>query len=81
MSETAKFHNQRNLTKAMQTLLGICCGLTADNHLNDEEIQFLSTWMLDNKEATDVWPGCVIRDRVAHVLEDGQEPTKNVNSY
>jgi NAD-dependent DNA ligase len=72
MNEFSQMNSHRNLTKAMQTLLGICRGLTADNHLNDAEIQFLSTWIADNKEATVAWPGCVIRDRVAHVLEDGQ---------
>lgn len=72
MSQYEKFNNQRNITKAMQTLLGICRGLTADNHMNDAEIHFLSSWMLDNKESTDCWPGCVIRDRVAQVLEDGK---------
>ena len=72
MSEHGKFNSHRNLTKALQTLLGLCSGLVADNHLNDDEIRFLSTWLSDNQEATEAWPGCVIRDRVSHVLEDGE---------
>lgn len=72
MSEHGKFNSHRNLTKALQTLLGLCSGLVADNHLNDDEIRFLSAWLSDNQDATEAWPGCVIRDRVAHVLEDGE---------
>lgn len=30
----------------MQTLLGICTGIAADNHINDSEIHFLKTWLL-----------------------------------
>jgi NAD-dependent DNA ligase len=71
MKQQAKFNSRRNVTKAMQTLLGICRGLTADNHLNDDEIGFLSTWILDNQEVTHDWPGSVIRDRIQHVMADG----------
>jgi hypothetical protein len=44
---------QRLMTKATLTLLGICTGLVADGKLSDEEIRFLSNWMLDNREVID----------------------------
>jgi NAD-dependent DNA ligase len=71
MTQQEKYNSGRNMTKAMQTLLGICRGLTADNHLNDDEIGFLSTWILDNQEVGNEWPGSVIRERIQHVMADG----------
>lgn len=64
-------HTPRNLTKAVHSLLGICSGITADNQLHDAEIHFLATWIKDNLEATECWPGNVIRQRVEHVMADG----------
>jgi len=61
----------RNLTKSMQTLLGICTGISADNHINDGEIHFLKTWLLENENVIDKWPGSVIAGRVLQVLHDG----------
>jgi NAD-dependent DNA ligase len=61
----------RNLTKSMQTLLGICTGVAADNHINDSEIHFLKTWLLENENLIDKWPGSVIAGRVSQILHDG----------
>lgn len=61
----------RNLTKSMQTLLGICTGIAADNHINDGEINFLKTWLLENENLIDKWPGSVIASRVYQILHDG----------
>lgn len=62
---------QRLMTKATLTLLGICTGLVADGKLSDEEIRFLSNWMLDNREVIDHWPGNVIAKRLEQVMADG----------
>lgn len=61
----------RQFTKSMQTLIGICTGMTSDNHLNDKEIHFLSTWLNEYPETTAVWPGSIIADRVKKILSDG----------
>ncbi|MCK9506427.1 MAG: BRCT domain-containing protein [Porticoccaceae bacterium] len=61
----------RNLTKATQTLLGICQGLIADNILSPEEIIFLDTWLAENREVAKVWPGDVIARRIRGILADG----------
>lgn len=62
---------QRRLTKAAQSLLGICAGLTADGTLNDQEIAFLATWIEQNNEVTTVWPGSAIAKRLDAILADG----------
>lgn len=61
----------RLLTRATQTLLGICTGLVADNHINDTEILFLQTWLRENEEAARTWPGDIIGQRIHTILQDG----------
>lgn len=61
----------RNLLKSVESLLGICRGLLADNVLSPEEITFLDTWLRDNAEVASYWPGNVIARRVREVLADG----------
>jgi NAD-dependent DNA ligase len=61
----------RNLTKSMQTLLGICTGIAADNHINDHEVHFLKSWLIENESITDKWPWSVIAGRVSQILRDG----------
>lgn len=63
--------NHHQLTKSIQTLLGICTGISADNNLNDQEILFLSLWIKENPETTQIWPGSIIADRVSKILSDG----------
>ena len=61
----------RALTRAAQTLMGICQGLLADGQLHDREIQFLSLWLRENTEAAQSWPGDQIARRVTEILADG----------
>ncbi len=61
----------RQLTKSIQTLIGICTGMTADNTLNDQEILFLSTWIKEHPEITTKWPGSIIAERIRQILGDG----------
>ncbi|WP_293006896.1 BRCT domain-containing protein [Nitrosomonas sp.] len=63
--------DNRQLTKAIQTLMGICTGITADNQLNDQEILFLSTWLKEYPETVTKWPGSIIAERISHILSDG----------
>lgn len=58
-------------TRAMQTLLDICTGLTADEHINDKEIVFLRTWLNENSAAAACWPGSSIAARIDAILADG----------
>ena len=65
------FNRQRNLLKSIEHLLGLCRGLVADDVLSPEEIVFLEAWLSENEEVTHTWPGDIIAQRVADVLEDG----------
>jgi len=63
----------RKKTKHMQTLLGICSGIIADNEINEHEMRFLSAWLSEDKHKSVInnWPGNVIADRVRNILKDG----------
>jgi len=67
----AKAMQQRAFTKAAQTLLGICAGITADGHVSDQEIMFLRTWLAEHSDAASVWPGSAIARRIDEILADG----------
>lgn len=67
----AKANQHRMLTRAAQTLLGICSGIASDGVVNDMEIHFLRTWLLENKDVASVWPGNVIGQRISAILSDG----------
>ncbi len=77
------FNWHRNFTKSVESLLGLCKGLLADNVLNEEEIIFLDTWLKENEQITDAWPANIIADRVQAVLDDGvitQEEAEDLKS-
>lgn len=61
----------REITKAMQALMGICSGITADRNINELEVQFLNTWLASNPETASSWPGSVIAERVQAIMADG----------
>lgn len=62
---------KRKITKSTQVLTGIIVGMTADGHINDQEIHMLATWLKENAEVTSVWPGSAIAKHVSEVLIDG----------
>ena len=67
----AKSMQQRALTKAAQTLLGICAGISADGHISDREITYLRTWLAENADVSAVWPGSALVRRIDEILADG----------
>ncbi|WP_375322762.1 BRCT domain-containing protein [Aliivibrio logei] len=52
-------------------LLGFLQGITSDDHLNDQEIMKLNDLLNKNNEATEKWPGNVIKTRLNSILADG----------
>ncbi len=58
-------------TRAMQTLLGICTGIIADDQVEDKEILFLKTWINEHQSVLQHWPGSAIGKRIDDILADG----------
>lgn len=54
----------------MQTLLGICSGICADNTINEKEVVYLKTWLNENSGVAEHWPGSTIARRIDNILAD-----------
>jgi NAD-dependent DNA ligase len=63
---------QKDMTKRIQSLLGIISGVMADGVLNDSEIHFLQTWLTQNSDLRGLWPASVIGRKIDEVLDDGR---------
>ncbi len=57
--------------RACARLLGLIGGITADGHLHDLEIQYLRTWLSENKQAAEHWLGAQLIEQIDHVMADG----------
>lgn len=58
-------------TRSMQTLLGICTGICADDKITEKEVLYLKTWLSDNRSVEEHWPGSTITQRINNILSDG----------
>lgn len=67
----AHFLRKRQLDKGLEMLMGLVTGMVVDDHLHDLEIKFLSAWLADHAEITDVWPGSAVAALLASILADG----------
>ena len=63
--------NQRNMSKALNTLMGIVSGIVCDDALHDNEIHYLATWLKENEDISRKYPASIIFRRVHEVLQDG----------
>lgn len=59
------------LERACAQLIGVLAGITADGQLHDLEIQFLRTWLAEQRDVTEHWLGAQISQQIDHVMADG----------
>lgn len=62
---------RRKTSRSLQVLNGIIAGLIADGELNDLEAQYLRTWLSENPEVANSWPGSAVVRHLNEVLSDG----------
>lgn len=67
----SKAMEHRVNTKCLQALLGICTGIIADEAINDKEISYIRTWLLEHESLCDQWPASAIHYKIAEIMEDG----------
>lgn len=60
------------LERACAQLIGLINGITADGQLHDMEIQFLRTWLSEQRRVAGHWLGSSIAAQIDLVLADGQ---------
>lgn len=66
------FHFADNEIKAINNLYGILWGMTSDGVINDQEIQFLNLWLMDNEIYTHNFPLNAVKARIEAILADGK---------
>lgn len=59
------------MRRSCGALLGIIQGILSDQHLNDQEVNFLRDWLTNNKAISTAWPGDVVLAQVQQILADG----------
>ncbi|MFV0679243.1 BRCT domain-containing protein [Ottowia sp.] len=68
---TSNLQRQYRIERACSQLLGVIGGITADGHLHDLEIQYLRTWLNEQRDKNDNWLHGSALELVEHVLADG----------
>lgn len=67
----SSFRARHNADRSIDELLGVCKGVAADGRVNQEEAEYICSWLRANEHVRDVWPANVLRARIAEYLEDG----------
>lgn len=62
---------QKQITKGLNTLMGIVSGIVCDDQLLETEIHFLSLWIKEHQELSKTYPASVVYRRIKEVLSDG----------
>lgn len=57
--------------RQVDEIIGLCKGVLADGHVNQNEAGFLLNWLETNQHAADKWPAKVIYPRIRAMLADG----------
>lgn len=66
-----QWNASRLAQRKVDELLGICSGIAADGVVNQDEAQFLASWLEANREAAACFPGDILIDRLHDMLVDG----------
>jgi len=64
------FNAQQRTDREIDELLGLCKGVLADGVINQEEAEFLQSWLNLNRESHDSWPANVLYERISVMLAD-----------
>ena len=72
MDQFTKFRRHDVGERQIDTLVGLCKGIAADGIVNQQEAEFLQSWLVANQFVINDNPivGCLL-DRIAAMLEDG----------
>jgi len=67
-----KANLENNVSKSIDQLSGICCGILADGVVTDGEAKFFADWVRSHAQYEPVWPFTDILARVERVMADGR---------
>lgn len=66
-----KFTGKAQLEKSVNSLFGIIEGISVDSKINENEFNFLRSWLNEHQELANLHPFNELMPIVAHALEDG----------
>ena len=66
-----RFSGERLGDRKVDQLLGLCEGVIADGHVNQQEAEFIQKWLRLNSEVQDKWPASIMFSRLNEFLKDG----------
>lgn len=70
-SEVLQFTAKRRADRTVDELIGMSRMILADGVVDEQEADFLTTWLQTNADFCDVWPINVLNMRIQTFLEDG----------
>jgi hypothetical protein len=59
------------LERCIDELIGLCKGIIADGRVEQNEAEFLKSWLENNREVAGVWPANVLNERINKIFADG----------
>lgn len=66
-----KFNRKNIQDRQIDTLIGLCKGVSADGNVNQAEAEFLMSWLIQNRQSTDNPIIINLLEKVSAMLEDG----------
>ncbi len=66
-----RWNAARRADRTIHEMLGLVKGIIADGIVSVEETIILNNWIAANPEASQMWPGDVLTDRLRSIFEDG----------
>lgn len=63
--------NEPNSSNQINQLLGMLQGVSADDEINEKEIEALANWLNENHQILDKWPANVVASKLCEILKDG----------
>jgi hypothetical protein len=71
MKEHSRFNYVKNRDKSFANLISIIDGILSDGNIDQKEILYLDTWLLESQEISDNYCVKAIRRRISDILADG----------
>ncbi|EOJ9613670.1 MULTISPECIES: BRCT domain-containing protein [Serratia] len=71
MENSNSYNYSRNREKLLINLINIIEGLTCDSKIDEQELLYLDTWLLESEIIKDNYFSKLIREKIARILDDG----------
>ena len=67
----AEESHAQTLKRCIDELIGLCKGIMADGRVDPDEVEFLHSWLDENRQVVGLWPANVLAERLKQIYSDG----------